>query len=264
VGFTEDLIASLRGPDRAGGPAAYVIGASAGAARPEERASGEAAAPEPDGPDHAPPAILAGLKNFTSRFNWAGGFALLLVCLALFSWLFYRYYQTRRREAEQGAVERSRQEAREKLSEGAENKAELSNQSESNQGEREAPERLVIQQQTHKPEKIASILLAPAALERGGSSKTVRLKTGTRRVRLQLELGEGERYDRYSVLISTFDGRPVWSKDSLDAGQVKNGRITLTLPSSLFGYDDYRIELKGLPDAGTPVHVADYVFKVRS
>ena len=152
---------------------------------------------------------------------------------------------------------------RERLSEERQTKEELNKQLEIEREKRAEAEELVARLQERKPVVIASGRLSPTVFERGGSPKTVTLKAGTKRVYLRLQLDDGQRYSRYSVLLTTFDGRRVWGEESLDAGRVRNGRLTLPLPPSVLEYEDYRIELRGLSDNGESVHVADYVFKVR-
>lgn len=244
VWFTEDLIAVVRGA----GPATE---------------SSDVTPPETEEPARARLFMPPGPKNFTPRLAWAGGLFLLLVCLVLASWFFYRRSQTRPEGTNQAEANRGGPGPRETPSEATANKEEPGGRPEIRNEKRETPEGTPGPRPPRRSESVASILLSPATLERGGGSTTIRLKTGTSKVHLHLELDEGKRYDRYTVLISTFDGRRVWSNDALGAGQVSKGRITLTLPSSLFGYDDYKVELRGLPEGGEPVHVADYVFKVR-
>lgn len=216
-----------------------------------------------------------GLKHFSTYSNATAWLLISLACITLLVWAFYHYYQKRSWEAQMAAVERSNQEARDKLSELTQGQAELNRQLELEKERRARAEELIAQLENRKPgeitrpdgsdnaERTTSLLLSPAALDRGGNSKTVRLKAGSKPIQLQLELGEGKRYSRYSLLLTTFDGRKVWSKDSIDASQIRQGRLFLTLPSSLLEYEDYRIELKGLADNGELVHVADYIFKVR-
>jgi len=249
--FTEGLIAAVRGAGPAGGRVVHAAGTS------------EVTPPVTEDPSRALPPMPLGPKNFTPRLAWAGGLFLLLVCFALASWFFYQHPQTRPAGANQAEANRGSPGPRETPSEEAANKEEPGRRPEIGNEKRETPEETRGPRPPRRSESVASILLSPATLERGGGSTTIRLKTGTSKVQLHLELDEGRRYNRYGVLISTFDGRRVWSNDSLDAGQVSKGRIALTLPSSLFGYDDYKIELKGLSEGGEPVHVADYVFKVR-
>jgi hypothetical protein len=189
------------------------------------------------------------------------------------SCILYLYSQKKGWEAQRAAVERSSQEARERLSEEMQGKAELSRQLEIEKEKRaqaeEKAEELAAQMRARQPDKInrpetiTSIILAPTTLERGGNSKVLSLKAETGRVQLQLELDEGQRYSQYSVLLTTFDGRRVWSRNSVAASQIKQGRLNLVLPASLLEYEDYKIELKGLSENGDFVHVADYLFKAR-
>jgi hypothetical protein len=263
VSFTAELLASARAAAPAGGPNARAARPPAGAAHPAEEEAGGAPAVQPEDSGGLLASIAASLKNLTPRFHWAGALALVLVCLALLYWILYRYSPPRLPTVNQAAAEREGREAREKPPEEAAGRATPGGSPEVEKGKRETPEEAVVPRQPRRQESIASIILSPATLERGGGSQTVKLRTGTSKVQLQLALDEGKRYERYSVLISTFDGRKVWGRDSLDAGHITKGRITLALPSALFGYDDYKVELKGLPHGGEPVHVADYVFKVR-
>lgn len=262
VSFTEELIASVREPEPGGVQTAPAAWHSANAVRLGEKAAvRDAADSSSEDSTHTLPSMPTGMKFFTPRFNWAAGLALVLVCFALVVWLLYNYS---RRPRPQPVVEQNNPEAREKLSEEARGKVVNSETPETAPDKNATPEELVVPQHKRKLDVIASVLLTPTTLGRGGGSDTVRIRTGTRRVQLQLELDEGTRYGRYSVLVTTFEGHKVWSMDALDASQIKKGRLTLTLPSSLLTYNDYRVELKGLPDRGEPVHVADYVFKVRN
>ena len=264
VSFTEDLIASVREADPSGGQRARPAAPAAGAAHHAEEEAADALPSEPEDSGRSLNIIPAGLKNFTPRFRWAAAFAIMLVCFGLLCWFIYYYSQTRPQDVNQPLAEQGNREGSEKPSEEAAGKETPDRRSETEKEKRETPEESSTPRQPRRQDSVASILLAPSMLERGGGSKTIKLKTGTGKIQLQLELDEGVRYERYSVLISTFDGRRVWSKDSLDAGQITKGRVTLTLPSPLFEYDDYKVELKGLPEGGEPVHVADYVFKVRN
>lgn len=217
------------------------------------------------------PLIPAGLKNRTLRFTATGLAAILLVGGSALFLILYLYSQQRSLKAQLVVAERSNQEAREKLSEESKGKTELSKQLEIDREKleierekRARAEELITQSRIPRPDISTSLIfLTPMTLDRGSNSKTITLRAESKRVKFQLEVDENQRYSRYSALITTFDGRSVWSKDSIDARQIKRGRLTLVLPSSLLGYEDYRIELKGLSDSGDSVHVADYIFKVR-
>jgi hypothetical protein len=264
VSFTEELIASLRGASPEGAQVTRTAGELAKETRAREEVAGESVSfnAKSEVRNGALTAALVGLKNFTSRFNPAGALALLLLCLTIAVWALYQS-QKRGPAVDEVTFERSNQEEREKVAEEDKGQSETAERPVIEPEKHATPEKPVIQQPKHKPDSIASILLVPTTLERGGDSKVIKLRNETKRIQLQLEVDEDTRYEQYSVLISTFDGRKVWSKASLDPGQIKKGRITLTLPSSLLRYDDYRVELKGLPHGGESIHIADYVFKVR-
>jgi anti-sigma-K factor RskA len=265
VSFTEQLIASLRGASPEGTQATHTAGDLAKETHAREEVTGESVPHNAKSEVHnsALIATLVGMKNFMSRFNWAGALALLLLCLTIAVWVFYQYSQKKRPAVDEVASERSNHEEREKVSEKDKGQTGTAEHPIIEPEKHATPEELVIQPPKHRLGGIASILLAPTTLERGGDSKVVKLRNETKRIQLQLEVDEDPRYEQYSVLISTFDGRNVWSKDSLGPGQIKKGRITFTLPASLLKYDDYRVELKGLSDGSEPIHIADYVFKVR-
>jgi hypothetical protein len=207
--------------------------------------------------------VPAGWKNLAPPFSARGWLVVLTVGLLLTSSILYFYSRRRNLEAQRIAVEQPAQEPREKLSEETQNKAEPSKRLEVEKEKQVTAEELTARASPRKPERVTSILLAPTTLERGGNSKAISLKTTTKQVQLQLELDTSQPYSRYSILLTTFDGRRVWSKDSVDASQIKKGQLALILPSALLTYEDYRIELKGLSDNGEFVHVADYIFKVR-
>ncbi len=225
---------------------------------------------EVEGSGRKTPFIPAGWLILAPRWVAIGWVIILAVCVSLAFGVFYLYRQHRSLKAEHSnweaqrlAVERSRQETSEQLSAERQTKEELSRQLEIEREKRAEAEELVARLQERKPVVITSVLLSPTIFERGGSPKIVTLKAGTKRVYLRLQLDDGQRYSRYSVLLTTFDGRRVWGEESLNAARVRNGRLTLALPPSILEYEDYRIELRGLSDNGESVHVADYVFKVR-
>lgn len=272
VEFTKKLVASLRGAGLEKNQTAADITHTAFAETTDKIHSRNeiiSANSESESTPGAFSLIPLDLRNLTPRSTAVGWLFVSLVCLSLLSWVLYFYYQKRTWEAQMAAVERTNQDAREKLSELMQGKEELNRKLEDEKERRERAEELIAQLQARKPDgitkpdRIISILLTPANLDRGGNSKTISLKAGSKRVRLQLQLGEGQHSSLYSVLLTTFDGRRVWSKDSIDASQIKQGRLTLVLPPSLLEHEDYRIELKGLSDSGEFVHVADYIFKVR-
>lgn len=265
VEFTEQLIASLREAKVKDTQPDSAVQPPTSAALPNKSDIEEEPVPthsEQEAPGHKFSIIPTGLKDWVPRLIWV---TFALVCFAVGAWFIYRYTQRGSNpEVERITVERDKQETPDNTPQKTRGHAENGGPVEREKEKRERPEESVAQSQAPRPNRISSILLAPAALERGGGgSQTLTLKAETKQIQLQLELDESQRYGRYDVLLTTFDGRKVWSKESFDAGEIKRGRLTLVLPSSLLEYEDYRIELKGLPETGDPVHVADYIFKVR-
>jgi hypothetical protein len=160
-------------------------------------------------------------------------------------------------------LERSVQDAQQKLSEELSKASELGKQLNLEKEAREKAEDSLAQLQSRSLRPFTSILLEPTTLERGGSQKTIKLKTKGERVQIQLKLSPNQNYDTYSVVIMTFDGRPVWSRQSIPATQIKQSKLVFFILSSILKYDDYRIDLKARSENGELVHIADYAFKVR-
>jgi hypothetical protein len=207
---------------------------------------------------YGPPLTSPGWTN-VSRF---GLVILLVVGFAAVAGAIYLYSQKRKLESELLALERTNQESRDRLAEEARSRAESERQLAIERENRLKAEELLAQSQPYRAESF-SVLLAPTSLERGGNGRLVTLKPQTQRVQFQLELDKSWHYSQYQLVITTFDGHVVRSENAIDARQIKQGRVVVTLSSSLLKYNDYRIELKGRLDNGTFVHVADYVFKVR-
>lgn len=205
---------------------------------------------------------LSGLSNVASRLGTITAFAALLLSMALVYLVFQLYSQRRDWQAKQAAMERGAQDMLEKLKAESQGRDELAKQMEIEKEKRARAEDLVAVLQSHGPGEVPSIVLAPTTFERGSNPKTIILKPNTARVRLHLELDSSQQYAEYDVLVTTFDGRKVWNKDSIGLKQVKRGRLSVTLPSHVLRYEDYRIEVKGL-SSGNRIHVADYIFKVR-
>ena len=192
-----------------------------------------------------------------------GALAIVLAGLVLSAGIFYLYAQKRHLESQQLVMEQRNEEAHKSLREEAENRAELEKQLEIEKEKRLKAEELIVQFQSRRPDTVASILLAATTQDRGKNARAVTLNPGTRRIQFQLELDESIQYKQYSVLISTFNNEQIWSSNSIAATQIKSARLTVIVLSSLLKSEDYKIEVKGLSDNGTFVHVADYIFKVR-
>lgn len=199
-------------------------------------------------------------RIFTPRFRAA---VAMLLCLSLIYWVFRLYSEKNALEAQRQRFERSIKETTDKLKEVNQRGTDLAREIETERQKREQAEDLLAQLQSHGPAAMPFIVLSPTPFERGGNSKAVTLKLQTKRIQLRLAFDPDQIYSQYNVMITTFDGRQVWSRDSIPPIYLKQGKLNLSLPSSLFEYEDYRIELKGLAENGTLTHLADYTFKVR-
>ena len=189
----------------------------------------------------------------------------LVLGISLLAWIAYLYSSRRALEDQRLAAERSADETRRKLEEQLHANNELSQQLQSETERRTRAEALIAQMQTGESLRVTSIILAPAATERGGGGpQTVSLRTRSKRVRIQLELDDAGRFNRYSVTISTVGGHRVWENDSLRPDRTKLDTLTLLLPAKLFEYEDYKIELKGQASDSSFVYIDDYLFKVRN
>ena len=262
VEFTKDLIASLR-EEEPHGKLAQPVGAAAPAGAVSEGDAGREPARARPGPKNSRYILSLFTSSVRGMFPRLALVAVSLVCLSLLAFVVYRYSQKRVPREESVTARQGNQEPGQARPEENRNEAGPGRQATVEKGTQENAAELAAQEPARKPKRITSILLAPGTPERSGGPKTPVFKIDARQIRLQLALDKGWRHSQFSVLITTFDGRRVWSQDSLAANQIKGGRLTLLLPSSLFETEDYRVELKGLSDEGVFVHVADYIFKVR-
>jgi hypothetical protein len=206
--------------------------------------------------------IVVGLRSLPRAVVATVGVIVLVASISLY--LIFRSYSEKQRWIEQRtALERSVQDTQQKLSEELSKASELGKQLDLEKEAREKAEDSLAQLQSRSLRRFTTILLEPIALERGGSPKTITLKSKGERVQIQLKVSPNQNYHQYSVAIITFDGRPVWSRESIPTTQINRGKLVFLVPSSLLKYDDYRIELKARPENGELVHLSDYAFKVR-
>jgi hypothetical protein len=199
-----------------------------------------------------------------TRSQWfrLGWVVPVVLCLSLLAGIAYLYSSRRTLEDQRLAAERSADEARRKLEEQLHANNELSQQLQTATERRTRAEELIAQMQNRESLGVASIILAPATSERGGGPQIVSIRSRSERVRIQLELDDPGRFNRYSVTISTVAGRRVWKNDSLRPDRTRPGILTLLLAAKLFEYEDYKIELKGQALDNSFVYIDDYLFKV--
>lgn len=258
VEFTKGLIASLRETETEGRQHAVQGLPTERTGRGGVAKEGIRAHAEPEASRGVFPWIPAGLRGLKPRLAWL---AVLLLCFSLLAWFFYQNSQKKgsgKEEITAGGNQQGNDPTRPE-----ETRSEGSKQLSTEKEKQEKTEELIAKAPTPKPNRITSIVLTPAAPERSSGPQTPVLKIQGQQVRLQLTLDKNWRYSSYDVLMTTFEGRRVWGKESVSADQAKGGRLTFSLPSSLLQPEDYRIELKGGSETGALVHVADYIFKVR-
>lgn len=238
--------------------------------------SAESASPDDDQPvdlveigEQAPAArapvalIVSGFRALPGIYSATIGLTLLLMLGALTYFAIRSYSDRKYWLAQRAAWEHNTIEAESKLAQQARNTSELGKELEEERAQRIRAEESLAQVQYQEPQSLMSIVLLPTAFDRGGTSKMVTLTPGTKRIQLQLQVSQNQAHARYNVTITTFDGRKVWSRNAIPASQIKHGRLSLLLPSSLLKYDDYRAELEGSSQDDSSIHVADYTFKVR-
>jgi hypothetical protein len=209
------------------------------------------------------PLDQATFRSAPPRFTLTRSLVVALVCFSFVASIIYVYSQWKAWEAHRVAQEQNREDVSEMLRTATQRNAELGEQLEIERQKRIASEELVAQLRLRDGVKITSIVLEPTTHVRGGDSKIQSLKPEGRPIQIRLDLDKDWRYSRYNMLITTFDGRKVWSADSLDSSQIKRRKLSVVLPASLLKPEDYRIALTGFSDSGDYVHVADYAFKVR-
>jgi hypothetical protein len=181
----------------------------------------------------------------------AGWITFVFVGLLLAAWIVYLQVQKRKLETMRAAAEQSNRETTSKLGDEVERNLLLSRELEAERQKRQKAEEMLAQSQPGRSPGVLSILLTPATFERGsGNAKVAKLTANTDRIRLLLTLGQGATYERYSLLIATFGGRKVWSSDSITKASIRQGRLEVVLPGNLVEYEDYRLELQGVSDAG--------------
>ena len=207
--------------------------------------------------------IARGFQGLPKVFSATAGLVVLLVVVASIYLIFEYRRQTRQLLAQQTALERSVLETRQKLDAEMRSSAELEKRLNSETEKRTQAEEALAQSRSPEPRLVASVVLLPTIFQRGAGSKTVTVPPGASRLQLLLDVASDPPYPKYNVGIKTFDGRNIWARDSVPASQIKQNKLSLTLSSSLFPYDDYRIELHGVSEDGTSQLVADYAFKVR-
>lgn len=259
VKFTEDLVGSLRRAREA----------------KEQRQRGKKKTTVADGKIVVPKTspwlqsqvslnlIASGLRGLPKAFSAAAGLILLLIVGGSIYFLYQNWRQTKELLAQSAALQRNAQEANEKLRKEIEDSNELGKKLDlENKMRTEAEEALALLR-NQESKSVLSVVLFPNNFERGGGAKIISLNSNATFLRLLLEVPPSQTFPTYKVLIKTFDGVEVWSRASIAGSQIKQNKISFVLSTSLFPYNDYRIELVGVSEGGNSQVIADYAFKVR-
>lgn len=132
---------------------------------------------------------------------------------------------------------------------------------ESERRKKEQAEALLAQLQPKTVQLFTTVTLKPEQFTRSDNSNLQTVKVSTPQIKIQLMLETPREYERYSVSVTSFGGRKV-QDFSLQASKVRQGKLTITLPTNVFGYDDFKIELKGALANGDLEHIANYAFRL--
>jgi hypothetical protein len=106
-----------------------------------------------------------------------------------------------------------------------------------------------------------SFILTPGAVRDRSSAPKLAIPSDSKQVRLQALFKTGG-YRGYSAELQTVEGRVLWQRAGLTARKLRDhSSISVIVPASLFGDNDYILILKGVTSAGEE-SVGEYFFKV--
>lgn len=214
------------------------------------------------GSEHLIPIIPLDLRTSRRLLICFGALSLALVCVALVAVIAYFHSEKKAWDVTRVALEKDRLTANEQLRVETRRREQIARQLEIEMQKRISTEELVAELRPHFRNRPIPVFLTPAGIERAHGANVVTVKMGPSRI-LQLELDPNWQFSRYGVLLTTFDGAKISTPDSLDSSHIKQGNLELLVPGSSLKAQDYKIALSGLSDSQDPVHLADYVFKVR-
>jgi hypothetical protein len=196
---------------------------------------------------------------------WVTWLALLACLLA---WNIYLQIGKGRIEGEQTALKTENQEYQRRIDGEIKRNEAITAQLEEEKNKLAKSEQLVAELQRNvspfNDNEIITINLSSDSESRNeGNLKVISIKANTRRIRLQLDIEQGKDYKEYSVGINTFENRPVWSKNSITADQLKSNKLILVLPANILPVDDYTIALRARAENGKLEEIANYSFSIR-
>lgn len=194
--------------------------------------------------------------------------ALAVLTVIVLIWNLSLRSEIRQVTAERQAFEKKEQELQHRIEEQDRDREEMLKRLEDERQRRKQAEQdmIALQQSTADRSSIdtASIALSTDSILRGdGEWPTVFIRPGTRLVRIQLELEEGDNKKSLGVVIRAINGSQIWSKDAVRASPANSDKLILSIPASNFERGDYRLTLKEKTAARISTDLRDYAFRVR-
>jgi hypothetical protein len=107
---------------------------------------------------------------------------------------------------------------------------------------------------------LATITLAPGSLRDGEAIGDLFIPRAATHLRVRLQL-EQDAYRSYRAIVSTPEGRRVWTGVARKDSATNANSVTLTLPAASLKRGDYVVELSGVA-GGRPEPAAAYSFRV--
>jgi hypothetical protein len=104
-----------------------------------------------------------------------------------------------------------------------------------------------------------ALTLTPGLVRDSGELKKVSVPPNTREVRISLDLPESG-YRSYSTVLTTVEGREVWSRQGLQATGRKF--VLAIIPAKFLSPDDYQMLLSGVKRSGESEEISRYYFRV--
>ncbi len=211
--------------------------------------------------------VIAWWRSFTSKPAWAWSFATAMVAMIFFSsWLFYETKDLRTRltqfENERLVLRQREQELRQQATAQREQNQALAEQLQNEQKRRAELENKLSQVQPSP----STLWLVPGTLRSiQETPQRNRLQIGPQEqlVRLQLDIGSAETYERFRLILETAAGDTILTQYRLAAQHTAKGRAVIALiPANILSRDDYLITLQGVLPSREIEEIGHYAFSV--
>ena len=231
-------------------------------------------APEPRLASSSTRSRTRGWENFFAQPAWRTALAGCIVLIILGSGLLVSRWWQVSRESERVAAERAQLQrqkdeldklALEQRTKSEQTTAELQRQQErlaEKLSALEAAEKPVTPG-TQLPAGFASVFLSPGSLRSGGERSQLRLRPGTTKAQVFIDLERND-YPSYSITIKRIDDdQVVFSRKGLKPRKTGAGRVLVALvPANLLPPSDYNANVHGVTASGELESVEDYPFRV--